>query len=222
MPDSIKRWDDHWVSLQRKSSLFTWVSAATRRLIFQPAVRHYVERFFPASGLFVEMGCGTAQSSAQVSRTARTLIGLDYSAVALCAAAQSGCLSALAQGDVLSAPFRSGSLDGIWNLGVMEHFSDVQLNECLCEFYRVLKAGGTVILFWPHEDNASRWLLGPLEWITTWVTKKPFTFFPDEVSRLRSPSQARMLLENNGFSILEITNSWRTAFIHTVVVGRRT
>lgn len=117
-------------------------------------------------------------------------------------------------------PCRSRSIDGIWNLGVMEHFSESQLIDCLLEFRRVLKPGGTIILFWPPEGNASRWVLGPLERLIRWFSKKPFTFFPNEISRLRSKDQARRLLERNGFKVLAVEFSWRTAFIHMVVVGK--
>jgi SAM-dependent methyltransferase len=219
--DSIKEWDDHWTSLQRKSSLFTWLSAATRRFIFQPALKHYTARFFPTFGTFVEMGCGTAQSSTAIARGGRILIGLDYSSMALRAAAQSRCFDALVQGDILSLPCRPASLDGIWNLGVMEHFSESQIDECLRGFYRVLKPEAAMILFWPPEGNASRWVLAPLEWIKTRLSKKPFTFFPDEINRLRSAKHAGALLEKHGFQVLAVEFSWRTAFIHTVVVGKR-
>lgn len=222
MPESIndKHWDEHWLSLERKASLFKWASSATRRLILQPAVMHYAERFFSSEGVFVEMGCGTGESSAKVSSEGRMLIGLDYSTAALLAAARVGCFGALTQANVFSLPYRASSIDGIWNLGVMEHFSETQLNDCLAEFHRVLKPGGIVILFWPPVGNASRWVLGPLERIMSWILRKSFRFFPDEISLLRSADQARSLLLANRFDIITIDFSWRTAFIHKVVVGR--
>ena len=36
-------------------------------------------------------------------------------------------------GDILRLPFRSGSLDGIWNVGVMEHFTCDQINAIMQE-----------------------------------------------------------------------------------------
>jgi SAM-dependent methyltransferase len=181
---------------------------------------HYSDRFFPLEGFFVEMGCGTGESSAKLSRAHRTLIGVDYSFVALRAAVQSGSFTAVTQGNILSLPCRSSSIDGIWNLGVMEHFSESQLTACLREFRRVLKPGGVIILFWPPEGNASRWLLGPIERVIGWLSSKPFTFFPDEICRLRSKDQATQLLECNGFQVMAVDFSWRTAFIHMVVVGK--
>lgn len=222
MPELVdkKRWDKCWLSLEQDRKLFSRLARLTRRMIFQPAVKYYTDRYFPVRGAFVEMGCGTAESSIRIDRRSRTLFGLDYSNVALRSAGRLHCFTGLIQGDIFALPCKSGSLDGIWNLGVMEHFSEVQLVDCLREFRRVLKSDGIILLFWPPEWNASRWVLGPIERIVKVFSRKPFTFFPGEVSRLRSINQARTLLEANGFQPIALEFSWRTAFIHVVVVAR--
>src|SRR5271157_2786506 len=110
---------------------------------------HYAKRHFPASGIFVEAGCGSAESSDRIDRHGRQLIGLDFSASALQVAQRVGNMDMLIQGDVFSLPFRSHSVDGIWNLGVMEHFTETQICSCLREFRRVLKPDGVILLLWP-------------------------------------------------------------------------
>jgi SAM-dependent methyltransferase len=212
-------WDAHWTSLDTKRSLFSLLSVATRRFIFQPAVAFYANRFFSETGILVEMGCGTAESSARVTRNGRKLIGLDFSAVALRSAQSVGRMDALVQGDIFAIPCRSQSLDGIWNLGVMEHFTEPQIRSCLREFRRVLKPGGVILLFWPAERNASRWVLGPLESIVNRWRGGDFTFFPDEISRLHSKRQAQLLIESEGFQVDTVDFNWRTAFIHMVIAA---
>jgi SAM-dependent methyltransferase len=215
----IAQWDRHWQSGERK--WFQWGMVATRRIVFQPAVAFYCDRFFPERGLFVEMGCGTAQSSALILRKGRKLMGLDFSPVALGLARKTGNLDALVQADALNLPYSSGSIDGIWNLGVMEHFHPSQIQRCLAEFRRVLKDDGVIIAFWPTEWNASRWLLAPIEWLISRTSGRHFGFFPDEVSRLRSKEQAARYLRDAGLDVLALDFSWRTAFIHRVVVARK-
>jgi len=212
-------WDTHWKTLDEKRSVFSLLSVATRRLVFQPAVAFYARQFFRKTGVFVEMGCGTAESSATMARDGRKLIGLDFSAEALRAAQHVGRMDALIQADILSTPFRSQSLDGIWNLGVMEHFTQSQIRACLREFRRVLKPGGVILLFWPAERNASRWVLGPLESVIRQRRGTDFAFFPDEISRLDSKHQARVLVESEGFKVNIIDFNWRTVFIHMVIVA---
>jgi len=212
-------WDTHWKSLDSERRIFSFLSLATRRLIFEPTVAFYTRRFFPPEGVFVEMGCGTAESSAAVDRRDRKLIGLDFSAVALHAAQQARRMDGLMQADMFASPCRTHSIDGIWNLGVMEHFTEPQLRTCLREFRRVLRPGGILLLFWPAENNASRWVLGPPERLIRWRRGTEFTFFPGEVSRLRSKSQARLLLGSEGFRVKTIEFNWRTAFIHMVIAA---
>jgi SAM-dependent methyltransferase len=101
----------------------------------------------------------------------------------------------LIRATIFATPFRSDSIDGIWNLGVMEHFSESEIQRSLQEFRRVLKPDGVIILFWPAEKNLSRWILGPIESFVTGWRRAKFTFFPGEITRLKSKHQAQLFLE---------------------------
>lgn len=218
---TASEWDEHWDSLEQRRVLFSLGAKAVRRFIFQPAVAWYGARYFPESGRFVEMGCGSAHSSARLQKRKRTLIGLDFSAAALRAATHEGRMDALVQADIFALPYQSNSIDGIWKLGVMEHFTDSEIQDCLSEFRRVLKPGGVVVLFWPTQRNTSRWILGPCEKIISAWRGTEFAFFPDEISRLKSKRQARELMERAGFEISALDFNWRTAFIHMVIVATK-
>lgn len=217
----VNEWDTHWKALDTEGSLFSFVAAATRRFIFQPAVAHYADRFFAKTGVFVEMGCGTAHSSARVARHDRKLIGLDFSSVALSTAQKSGLMNMLIQADIFALPCGPTSLDGIWNLGVMEHFTQAEIASSLQEFRDILKPGGVIILFWPSKRNSSRWILGPLERIVSRLKGTKYSFFPGEISLLESKRQARLLVEGAGFKINTVDFNWRTAFIHMVIVATK-
>jgi SAM-dependent methyltransferase len=218
---SASEWDEHWESLQAGRFLFSLAAKTVRRFIFQPGVAWYAAHYFPESGNFVEMGCGTAYSSARLAKRRRTLIGLDFSANALRAATVEGRMDALVQADIFALPYRRDSVDGIWKLGVMEHFTEAEIHRCLAEFHRVLKPGGVVILFWPTRRNTSRWILGPFEKVISAWRSSEFTFFPNEISRLKSKQQARGLMQSAGFQIKALDFNWRTAFIHMVIVATK-
>lgn len=214
-------WNEHWESLEDKRFLFSLAAKTVRRFIFQPAVAWYGTHYFAQSGMFVEMGCGTAYSSARLLKHKRTLIGLDFSAKALDAATREGRMDALVQADIFALPWSSNSIDGIWKLGVMEHFTEPEIHKCLEEFHRVLKPGGVVVLFWPTRRNTSRWILGPLEKIISAWRGSTFACFPDEISRIKSRQQARAFMESAGFEVTALDFNWRTAFIHMVIVATK-
>lgn len=216
-------WDTHWLKLGGTSSrsLFGLASSAARRLIFKPAVCYYLDKYFPSKGLFVETGCGTGESSAGIPRRQRQFLGTDFSMAALDQARETAFFDSLLGADLFQLPLATNSIDGIWNLGVMEHFEYPELRTALDEFWRVLRPGGVLVLFWPAERNFSRWVLAPLEWARSIFTGKSFRFFPDEVTRLRSRRQARGILSEAGFGNLRVDFSFRTAFIHMVLVGRK-
>jgi SAM-dependent methyltransferase len=215
-------WDLHWHSLGNGSSrsFFGLASSAVRRFIFQPAVQFFLDKYFPPDGVFVETGCGTGESSVKVPRRNRQFVGIDFSPIALEQAQSTGCFDSLLCADLFQLPLPQGSVDGIWNLGVMEHFQRIEILQALSEFRRILKPGGTIVLFWPAEGNLSRWALAPVEFLRSSITRQTFRFFPDEVSRMRSREEARATLSEAGFTVLEVDFSARTAFIHMVLVGR--
>ena len=73
----------------------------------------------------------------------------------------------------------------------MEHFEASDGLELLVELERILRANGTVILFWPPMFGLSWWALAPFEWERRRLSRREFRFFPDEVNRLRSKRQVR-------------------------------
>lgn len=216
-------WDRHWRSLQGgDASLFGTLVSLVRRTVLCRAVRHYTDRYFPPGGFQVEAGCGTGQSSATMRALDRRLVGLDFSFPALLEARRGAAPHrAFLRGDIRALPFRDGSLTGVWNLGVMEHFQQEDGLAILRELRRVLAPGACAILFWPPEFGLSRWVLAPFEWVRSRTSGRPFHFFPDEVNRLRSPRHARELLAAAGFEPAAVDFTPRDAFIHIVAVGRR-
>jgi SAM-dependent methyltransferase len=214
-------WERHWHSTAGPSSLVGLIATLVRRQILSRAVRHYADRFFEPAGVFVECGCGTGQASQRMMRDGRRLVALDFALGALRQAARVPCFNDRLQADIRRLPFRDGSVTGIWNLGVLEHFEAGTAVEILSEFRRVLKPGGTVILFWPPEFGSSRWVLAPFEWLVSRKRGHKFRVFPDEVNRLRSKRQAAETLRAAGLEPASIDFTARDAFIHMVVVAKR-
>ena len=145
---------------------------------------------------------------------------MDISRLALRAARRVPVFNGLLQGDLFRLPFRDGTVAGLWNLGVMEHFPTEEGRALLREFARVLRPGGVALLFWPPEFGSSRLVLAPIEALRS-RAGAPFRFFPDEVNRLRSRAHGIAMLEGTGLEPVVLSLSARALFIHLVVVARK-
>ncbi len=53
-------------------------------------------------------------------------------------------------GDIFCLPFQRNSVDGVWNVGVMEHFTHDQIDQIMREFHRVLKPKGQFVITTPN------------------------------------------------------------------------
>jgi SAM-dependent methyltransferase len=123
-------------------------------------------------------------------------------------------------GDIFRLPFRDASVDGLWNVGVMEHFTHDHIDQIMREFHRILKHGGRIILLWPGADSIPQKMLRVAEKIIN-LTKKQekFRFHPDEISQLRSMQQGREVLARNGFDTLHIDYGFRSLMAFKTLVG---
>lgn len=218
--DDGRVWDRHWAALSERSSLLGRIASVVRKGLLSRAVRAFADEHFPKDGIFVEAGCGTAESSSRIATAGRTLVAMDISRLAVRAARRIPVFSGLLQGDLFRLPFRDGSVAGFWNLGVMEHFPPEEGRAILREFARVLRPGGVALLFWPPEFGSSRLVAAPIEAIRS-RPGAPFRIFPDEVNRLRSRAHGAAMLEGTGLEPAVLSFGPRDLFIHLVVVARK-
>jgi len=121
-------------------------------------------------------------------------------------------------GDLLRLPLATGSLDGIWNVGVMEHFAPADMPAACQELLRVLKPGGKLCLFWPHTLSPTHLVFGQVQTMVQ-NFKPDFSFFPPSPSMLtpfNRPDTATML-RTCGASAVRFHLSWVGGGLHYLV-----
>ncbi|TSD04469.1 MAG: methylase involved in ubiquinone/menaquinone biosynthesi, partial [Parcubacteria group bacterium Greene0714_36] len=214
-------WSAHW-SEGHQGGLFQKFFSFYRKHVFARTVRYFLKRYFPHQGIFLEAGSGTAETSVRVDKHSggRVLVALDivFPVLKMC----DPVMDARVCGDGFHLPFRDGSLDGIWNLGVMEHFTHEQIDEMIREFRRVLKDGERLILFWPAKNSIPQKMLKLVEKIINLKKREHrFQFHPDEISQLASNRQAREILARNGFAPLSVDWGLRSLMAFKSVVGEK-
>lgn len=214
-------WAQHW-SKENQKSLSQRFFSVYRRLVFARTVGYFANRYFPAHGVLVEAGSGTSETSRRIDKHggARKLVAVDLllPVLARCDSVMDVCLG----GDIFRLPFTDASVEGIWNVGVMEHFTHAQIDRILSEFHRVLRPGGRVIMLWPGTDSLPQKLLRLAEAVINMNRgRHHFRFHPPEISLLESARHGRAVLSRNGFDTVTIDSGVYSLLAFKTVVGEK-
>ena len=142
---------DHWSSRPTLDTLLSHDIAHLRA--------DFLRRLFPAvAGLKVlDAGSGPAHDSLVFSLRGAEVTALDISKAALETADQIYAdldlpLTAV-RADARDMPFDDNSFDLAFNAGVLEHFTDDQLEKVIDQMIRVVRPGGVVLAFCPNRYN---------------------------------------------------------------------
>lgn len=198
--EARKSWNRYWSQV----AWIGWFADFYRKQFLSRPMSRMIEKYFPPNGVFLEAGCGSATDTFFYNKKERTFIGMDISEEALRIASRQKNIDEVRMGDICDMPFPHSHFDGIWNLGVMEHFSPAAMKSAFSEMRRTLKPGGHLILLWPSVWN----LVNMLFW---WL-------FPKMPSLLRSQEQGRAILIQNQFQPCEEKT---TIMGDIILVGRK-
>ncbi len=103
---------------------------------------HFVARMLQGAGTVLEVGCGDGTGAHIVQRTVKQLIGIDLEPT-----------TAGMRWDILSAPFKTEMLDGVYALDVLEHISPDQEDWALLNMRTYLKPFGKCIIGMPSRES---------------------------------------------------------------------
>jgi ubiquinone/menaquinone biosynthesis C-methylase UbiE len=215
-------WDSYWQ--QQKSAgilVYDIIAAFYRKVLIKPILNRFTKRHFPAGSRVLHAGCGGGQVDTDLAKRVR-ISALDISTQAL--SMYKKCqpnVERLIHGTVFGIDARDCSYDGIYNLGVMEHFTVPEINQILAEFNRVLKSGGKIILFWPPAFGFTVRVLAAVHWCLRKAGRAHIKLHPDEITHVTSRRQVRAFLEQNGFSLVDFYFGFQDFFTQAVVVGQK-
>ncbi len=220
--EASAEWDDYW---RRRSTaggaVYDLIATLYRKAFIKPNLERFLFKHFPAGARLLHAGCGSGQLDVDVTKRNK-VVALDISVPALrLYQAETKGRAQLVHGSVFALPLPDASVDGVYNLGVMEHFHEPDIQKILLELKRVLKPGGKLVIFWPPEFGFSVLVFKGLSFVVNDLLKKNVKFHPDEVCRLRSRDHARLLLERAGLSMVEYAFGPSDLFIQSVVVAQK-
>ena len=228
-------WDSYWSGTnQRKESdkshrkqdgyegtTYDLVAGVYRRMIIKRNLNRALQKAFPPGSVLLHAGCGSGQVDIDLQTTMR-ITALDISPGALFLYARNNPLAAaIKHGSIFNLPFPDGSFDGIYNLGVMEHFTHEEIAQILREFRRVLRPEGKIVLFWPHARATSVFVLKAVHFVMNRLLKSEKKLHPAEISHMQSKKHARAILNGSGFDLADYRFGINDLFVQAVIVGKK-
>ena len=215
-------WDDYWSGTTYGGQwLYDALAAFYRRVIIRPAVTHFLTKAFAKGAKVLHAGCGTGAVDVGACDYV-DISAFDVSAKALTEYKRhhDGQVTLL-QGSLFNIPADAESFDGVFNLGVMEHFTEEEIATILNEFRRVLKPGGRIVLFWPPAYGPTVLALKFAHYVLKRVFKKDIELHPPELTHVVSRRQVAAYFAASNFSLETYYFGPRDMFTHRIVSGVR-
>ena len=211
-------WDRYWNEKSHAAGLtYEVIAGLFRRLIIKPNLERALLATFPPGSSLLHAGCGSGQVDTDLQKTMR-ITGLDISAGALRLYARNNPhADAIKHGDIFHLPFPDGTFSGVYNLGVMEHFTADEITRILLEFRRVLRPDGRLLIFWPMACAPSVQVLKAVHCVLGWFTARPTQLHPPEVSLLMSSREAGEYIRKGGFKLERFSYGARDLFTQAVL-----
>lgn len=156
MPSSSRQWDRYWAKKTDSGGfVYDLVSVFYRKFVIKPAVNYFIQKHFRPGQNLLHAGCGSGQTDTNINKKFN-VTAFDISPRALSLYHRFNRDNPrIIRGDIFHVPFEDSKFDGAYNVGVMEHFTEEDIERILSELSRIIKPEGKIVLFWPPEFGLS-------------------------------------------------------------------
>ena len=215
-------WDQYWSKKNVGGGLlYDTIAQFYRKFIIKPSLTYFINKYFEPRAKVLHAGCGSGQVDLDIAQKVNiTAMDISESALAFYRETHHGQCEVVL-GSVFDIPLASNMFDGVYNLGVMEHFKEEEIHKALLEFKRVLKPRGRIVLFWPHERGTSVTFLKGVHFLLNRVLKKSIKLHPDEISRLRSRAHAQGIIDKAQLKFIDYYFGPKDLFTQAVVIAQK-
>lgn len=222
MLEEQKEWDKYWTKKKMKSQdIYRIVASFYRKYIIKRALNHFIEKEFKTGSKLLHAGAGTGQVDTDIRKN-HDITPLDISPEALkLYKLYNGKKIKVIEASIFDIPAKDSLFDGIYNLGVHEHFTMEENEKILKEFSRILKRDGKILLFWPPRFGLSVIFLTCLHFALNNILKKNIWLHPEEISLIKSKKDVEKILKKTGFKLIRFYFGPIDLFTQCVIVGKK-
>ena len=215
-----QNWDKYWMKKENEPVLFVYdlIASFYRKFIIKPNLNNFIFKNFKKGDKLLHAGCGGGQVDIDISKNYK-ISALDISKIALDTYKNNNPnVEKLLYGDIFSVPANDSSFDGIYNLGVMEHFEEDEIISIMKEFKRIIKSEGKIIMFWPHESGPHVLFLKFAHFILRSIFKSKISLHPAEITRINSKKHIHNICKKANIEIENYFFSMRDLFTYVVII----
>jgi SAM-dependent methyltransferase len=217
-----QQWSEYWFRNDGGAGIiYGFLAGIFRRHIIKRDLERETRRWFEPGSLLLHAGCGSGQVDVDLQMSNR-IVAVDISPEAIFRYSKNvRHAEAVVHASIFELPFPDSHFDGVYNLGVMEHFTESEICAILKEFHRVLKPHGRVLLFWPHRFASSVIFLKVVSAFARFMDKKFKSFHPPEVTRMKSKTWAFDLMRRANFKPISYGFGCQDGFVQTRTIAEK-
>lgn len=219
--DLREEWDTYWAGrghVRTERKVFDVGAQFYRRYLIEPLLTRVMAREFGHGSKLLHAGCGGGEVDKEVvSNFQVTALDISPNALGLYRSRYPGVETII--GNIFDLSTLKDKFDGIYNLGVMEHFSPQEIVDILKQFNQVLNSGGKLVLLWPPVYGLSVLALHGIHFVLNKIMRRDIQLHPPEPTKVSSRAQVVGYLEAAGFRLRSMEFGPRDAFTYVVLVA---
>lgn len=216
-----QNWNSYWQQQTDGGAVYEVVAGVYRRAVIKKNLAQVIFNEFASNSKLLHTGCGSGQVDVDLQYSMQ-LTALDISPEALRRYGRNNPRAAqIKHGSVFDLHFADQSFDGVYNLGLVEHFTEDEIVRMALEFHRVLRPDGKLVLFWPHARASSVQVLKCVHFLLNRVARRATQLHPPEITHCRGAGHARDVLAKAGFKLQSYEFGSRDFFVQSVVVATK-
>ena len=217
-------WDEYWNSSKsnkRAERIYSRVASFYRNKLIGPHLSRTLSKHFNSSSQLLHAGSGGGEVDRFVPKNI-SVFAIDISEHAIIQYSRVNPQYRSEVMNVFDLPGNLPKFDGIYNLGVMEHFSPEEVKQILIKFHSTLKPTGKLVIFWPPKFGLSVLALALIHSVLRIIQRGSFRpLHPAEPNKIGGKKSAKKVLEQSGFELTEYSFGIRDAFTYAVLVARK-